>query len=548
MNSLKLGAHPGNSNGFTPIIDNFAGSATGDVHDQVKLIYPMSHSMKRWEDNKKYLTFVGRLHDLVDFKELPTSVQSPGMAAFLGASEADKPAPEHPTMDVCGSPGEVESKPELGHQYSMYLTDELKDDFQTDIKVGNRRMFKQMNFYSTVLTAPDQLRQRMAWALSQILVIGEEGLGNPENLEYFTVYRDLFVKHAFGNYRDLLKEVSWSPVMGEYLTYRGNRGYHASGSPPDENYAREIMQLFSIGLWELRLDGTPKIEDGTMHDMSPEFIATYENEHVETFARIWTGFDRETYRGNIEARYGERDANRIDPMQIKPTNRDHSPKKNLYSGYIGDGVPLCADLPPKSYARKGATYRYLGESPFPKLNEADDDWWIEQKEERGGSFHRLEIKSVLPAITNSFESDMDGWTTGNVATSDQPFTRTCSGTPSGSTGPASAAHPGACYVFAEVSNQYSKVFELEKTFPAGSDLSKISFQYHMYGIEMGSAVLESSSDGVTWVSLWSQTGEPYQPNQWKKATVYPSSGSTSAGQVQTTLRFRWGAQQPWCFD
>ena len=70
-------------------------------------------------------------------------------------------------------------------------------------------------------------------------------------------YYDIFVRHAFGNFRDILSEVTWSPHMGRYLSHLNNRGDRiAQGIYPDENYAREVMQLFTIGLWELNEDGS----------------------------------------------------------------------------------------------------------------------------------------------------------------------------------------------------------------------------------------------------------------------------------------------------
>jgi hypothetical protein len=69
------------------------------------------------------------------------------------------------------------------------------------------------------------------------------------------VYYDIFTRHAFGNYKDIMREVSFSPVMGDYLTYRNSRSFNYDFKFPDENFAREIMQLFSIGLWKLGPDG-----------------------------------------------------------------------------------------------------------------------------------------------------------------------------------------------------------------------------------------------------------------------------------------------------
>jgi len=132
---------------------------------------------------------------------------------------------------------------------------------------------------------PDPLRQRVAFALSEILVTSDR----PEALAVEPVgmanYYDLMVKHAFGNYRDLLFDVATHPVMGIYLSHLGNqKQVPGSNVYPDENFAREIMQLFTIGLWELNPDGTRKL--GT----NGQAIATYNNSDITELARVFTGF------------------------------------------------------------------------------------------------------------------------------------------------------------------------------------------------------------------------------------------------------------------
>ena len=122
--------------------------------------------------------------------------------------------------------------------------------------------------------------------------------------------------------------------------------------------------------------------------------------------------------------------------------------------------------------------------------------------------------------TSSFETDLDGWITGGM---NQSFTRALGYTASAGTGPSSAAE-GSFYLFAEVSGHIGKKFDLEKTFPPGQELYGVAFQYHMYGHDMGSAVLESSADGMSWASLWSKFGN--QGSQWLQATVYAGSGHT----------------------
>ena len=134
-----------------------------------------------------------------------------------------------------------------------------------------------------------------------------------DNAESWLAYYDIFVRHAFGSYRDILHEVSYSPLMGRFLTYLNNKAYDSSGRYPDENYARELMQLFTIGLWELNSDGTHKqrTADGAS-------VPAYTDAHILSMARAWTGFTRASERGNVEAMYGPgRSPNVIDPMYIR---------------------------------------------------------------------------------------------------------------------------------------------------------------------------------------------------------------------------------------
>ena len=134
------------------------------------------------------------------------------------------------------------------------------------------------------VNAPDQLRQRVAYALSQFFVVsGETELGQHPNA--LANYYDILLANSFGNFRDLLQQVTLSPVMGNYLSMKGNsKPDPESNIRPDENYARELLQLFSIGLVELNLDGTVVVDENNI----PR--PTYNQEVVENFARVFTGW------------------------------------------------------------------------------------------------------------------------------------------------------------------------------------------------------------------------------------------------------------------
>ena len=181
-------------------------------------------------------------------------------------------------------------------------------------------------WYEAAINAEDQLRQRVAWALSQYFVVGEEGSNHPNTTERWVNYYDIFVRHAFGNFRDILGEVTWSPHMGYYLSHMENQKANPNkGTFPDENFAREVMQLFTIGLWELNEDGTLELDE------EGKAIPTYDNDDIAEFAKVFTGMRRPFDRTNIEIFYG----NYIDPMRIQSNRHDFSAKTLLDGSILG---------------------------------------------------------------------------------------------------------------------------------------------------------------------------------------------------------------------
>jgi len=145
---------------------------------------------------------------------------------------------------------------------------------------GSNRAPRHEVWWRDVIEGDDQLRQRVAFALSQIFVVSDTGY-TLANAQYgITHYYDLLREQAFGNYRDLLETITLNPVMGLYLSMLQNaKGDPAASTRADENFAREVLQLFSIGLYQLNLDGTS--------DGSPAFT----QENVEAFARAFTGWN-----------------------------------------------------------------------------------------------------------------------------------------------------------------------------------------------------------------------------------------------------------------
>ncbi|WP_051275349.1 DUF1800 family protein [Aestuariibacter salexigens] len=131
----------------------------------------------------------------------------------------------------------------------------------------------------------DQLRQRVAFALSQIFVVSETSDTLFNNAKGVVAYHDLLARHALGNYRDLLEAVTLNPIMGEYLSMiRNEKANSEENIRPDENYAREMMQLFSIGLVMLDQDGTVQLDE------QGQPVPTYDQEIIKAFARVLTGW------------------------------------------------------------------------------------------------------------------------------------------------------------------------------------------------------------------------------------------------------------------
>lgn len=175
--------------------------------------------------------------------------------------------------------------------------DDLIEKFLADNDtVFNRTLIHgadELTYHSSAIFADHmeddaQLRQRVAYALSQIVIVSESNDFLFKNRgEALSYYYDILLKESFGKYSDILYDVTLSPAMASYLTYANNRKAHTDEKTgttvaPDENYGREIMQLFSIGLFDLNMDATAKIENGKR-------VPTYTQKDVEEISRVFTG-------------------------------------------------------------------------------------------------------------------------------------------------------------------------------------------------------------------------------------------------------------------
>ena len=179
-------------------------------------------------------------------------------------------------------------------------------------------------FARGAVAGPDQLRQRVAFVLSQICVVSRRDPNLENKPLSVSDYYDIFVRNAFGNYSDVLREVTFHPVMGRYLSHIGNQKARPEiNQYPDENYAREVQQLFSIGLWELNQGGMRQL------DGFDQPIPTYGNAQITEFARVFTGL---WFGGQAWGNNGWSDDDSSVPMQMWAEKHDFG-AKTLLNGF-----------------------------------------------------------------------------------------------------------------------------------------------------------------------------------------------------------------------
>ena len=193
----------------------------------------------------------------------------------------------------------------------------------------------QKAFFDNAINQPDQLRQRTALALSQILVVS----GNTVKMPYAMAnYQRIFLTNSFGNFRDILREVTLSPAMGKYLNMANNdKANPAKGTQPNENYGREVLQLFSVGLWQLNADGTQKLGA----DSKP--IAAYDQDTVEGFAHVFTGWTYPPRPGAAVSKFPN-PTNYEGRMVAFAAHHDAGAKKLLNGVTLPAGGSAAADL------------------------------------------------------------------------------------------------------------------------------------------------------------------------------------------------------------
>lgn len=187
--------------------------------------------------------------------------------------------------------------------------------------------------WSQLLSGPDMMRKRCALALSELCVSSMSSAEFTWRSHAYASWWDMLMRNAFGNFRQLLEDVTLHPAMGWFLNTKGNQKENPStGRVPDENYAREVMQLFTIGLLELNLDGTPRMSGGRP-------IETYTQDDVTNLARVFTGWDFDTSDGVRITPPGASYTVESSAFAAKPMSLRESRHSTLEARFLGAVVP-----------------------------------------------------------------------------------------------------------------------------------------------------------------------------------------------------------------
>jgi uncharacterized protein (DUF1800 family) len=208
--------------------------------------------------------------------------------------------------------------------------------------------------WTDMIEGRDQLRQRMNFALSQILVVSYANNDVAETEAAVAFYMDVLDRNAFGNYRTLIEDVTYSPSMAQFLTYLNNRNEDPSiNRVPDENYARELMQLFTIGLVELNRDGTTRL------DGAGQPIETYDNADITGLAKVFTGlsWDDGEFGGRFPS--SDRPVAAYSPLAIFPEHHSTSEKS-----FLNVSIPANTDAATSIDRALDALFTHPNAAPF----------------------------------------------------------------------------------------------------------------------------------------------------------------------------------------
>jgi uncharacterized protein (DUF1800 family) len=220
--------------------------------------------------------------------------------------------------------------------------------------------FGDFMIWNQLLAGPDQMRKRAAFALSQFFVVSLSPIDGFFPPYVIGAYWDVLTANAFGNFRTLLEKITLNAGMGFFLNTKGNLKEDANGRQPDENYAREVMQLFTIGLYELNADGTNRL------DSNNQPIETYGQNDITNLARVFTGYDWD-YLSNggtfTDVAWHDYDVPNTrfatNPMSFRAQN--HS---NLAVSFLGTDIPANTAGPEALRIALDALFNHANTGPF----------------------------------------------------------------------------------------------------------------------------------------------------------------------------------------
>ena len=309
----------------------------------------------------------------------------------------------------------------------------------TSAQVGGITRYRHHAWWHHAITAPDQLKQRLAWALIQICTVSEPGINDSNFNPVFTdlrsptgplvgpyqqppywlglsSYYDLLLTRLSTNYRDILQGVTFHPQMGLMLSSLGNQKVNlTTGTVPDENYAREIMQLFSIGLYELNNDGSYKL------DGSNQPISTYENDTIQEFARAFTGMGFASNTSNTTVTGGFRDY--VNTMRVVNAAHDTGSKVLLN----GKTIPGNADATAGIRAAVDNCFAHPNVAPFisrlliQRLVMSNPSKSYIARVSRVFNNNGTGVKGDMRAVMKAILTDNDAWASIQMARLNTPL-------------------------------------------------------------------------------------------------------------------------------
>ena len=273
---------------------------------------------------------------------------------------------------------------------------------------------RQAAWWKLAVTAPDQLRQRVGFALSEIFVVSDVASTLAEQPEALANYYDMLASDAFGNYRQLLQDVTLSPVMGNYLNMLRNAAANpAKGTSADENYAREVMQLFTIGLNLLNPDGTLRL------DSFGQPIPTYTNTTIVQTANVFTGWAYHSTAASPSFSGGAADW--YNPMMLYPAYHDNTQKTVVGGVVIPANEGGTADLK----LELDALFNHQNTGPFicreliQRLVTSNPSpgyiYRVAQVFANDGTGTRGNLAAVVKAILLDYEARSPGMVTSNAS-------------------------------------------------------------------------------------------------------------------------------------